>query len=65
MLWLKLQTKRDKSVVFPSLCYQAKINELIFLIYFYNPKVPFPNQIGFEMVRATLRVALFFRLFAI
>ncbi|EEB47828.1 hypothetical protein HMPREF1567_0721 [Providencia alcalifaciens PAL-2] len=47
-------------MVFPSLCYQVKINKLIFLVYFYNSKVPFPNPIGFKMVRATLSVALFF-----
>ncbi|CAI1200820.1 Uncharacterised protein [Serratia liquefaciens] len=28
--------KGDKSVVFPPLCYQPKINKLIFLIYFQN-----------------------------
>ncbi|ETT06050.1 hypothetical protein HMPREF1565_2573 [Providencia alcalifaciens RIMD 1656011] len=27
-------TKQDKNVVFPALCYQPKINELIFLIIF-------------------------------
>ncbi|PHH07137.1 hypothetical protein CRX48_22150 [Morganella morganii] len=24
-------------MVFPALCYQPKINKLIFLVYFYNP----------------------------
>jgi hypothetical protein len=47
---LRLMTKRDKSVVFPSLCYQAKINELIFLVNFTTPKEPFPNLMGLSMV---------------
>ncbi|ETT03536.1 hypothetical protein HMPREF1568_3033 [Providencia alcalifaciens PAL-3] len=34
-------TKRDKNVVFPSLCYQAKINKLIFLVRFTTQKSHF------------------------
>ncbi|SQI31468.1 Serine transporter [Providencia alcalifaciens] len=37
-IWGRLPTKRDKSVVFPSLCYQAKINKLIFLVNFTTLK---------------------------
>ncbi|HGY2578645.1 TPA: hypothetical protein ACNVSO_004242, partial [Providencia stuartii] len=33
---VRLLAKRDKSVVFPTLCYQPKINKLIFVIYFQN-----------------------------
>ncbi|EPG7690188.1 hypothetical protein LL050_003792, partial [Providencia rettgeri] len=33
-------------MVFPALCYQPKINELIFLMYFQNQLDLLPNIIG-------------------
>jgi len=43
---LMLLTKQDKSVVFPALCYQPKINKLILLVYFQNLSNLQPNLIG-------------------
>ncbi len=41
---MRLLTKQDKSVVFPALCYQPKINELIFLSLFQNQPAVKPNR---------------------
>ncbi len=47
---VRLLTKQDKSVVFPALCYQPKINELIFLVYFQNQSNLQSNLIGLSAV---------------